>query len=300
VLDGGVRKPNEDRPLSARTEGRVRLLPESPRRRRRLAWSAAAAGVVVVVALAVLLAPSTNGFHSEFHGRPQAIPKPPRLVPMTPARRRQINALLDAFVPSAVARRNTLSSYSLATPALRAGETREQWATGSIPITPYPARGVRFHGWTLNYAYAREVNVSLFLLPRRGLHLGPISFFVDMRRIGDRWRVNSFAPGAEFAAPGERAGVTSMRDLGPGAVAPGDHAPLSAWWVLVPIGIVGLPLAWLIFVVVRSVATGRRRRTPASAYDDYFMAMRGSPDDAGRAPADHPDRAPADSTPGRR
>jgi hypothetical protein len=262
---------------------------------------AAAIGIVVVIALAVMLVPSTNGSRSKFHGKPQPIPKPPRLVAMTAARHHQIDGLLDAFVPSAVARRGVASSYALATPALRAGESRGQWATGSIPIMPYPARGVRFHGWTLNYAYAHEVNVSLLLQPRSGLHLGAVSFFVDIRRIDGRWRVNSFAPAAAFAAPGERAGITSERDLEPGGGSPGDRAPLSKLWLLVPVGIFGLPLAWLVFVVVRSAIAGWRGRTPASAYDDYFMAMRGqSAEEAEDTPGDDPQGASADATSGRR
>jgi hypothetical protein len=266
--------------------------------------------VVAAVAAFVLLLPSRSGDRSVFHGKAQPIPTQPRSVPMTPARRRQINSLLDAFVPSAVARHGVASSYALATSALRGGETRAQWATGSIPVSPYPARGSRFHGWTLNYAYPDEVNVSLFLRPRAGEQIGPVSFFVDMRRVGGRWRVNAFNPAAQFSSPGQRAGITSEKDFGPGAAAPGGGAQLSRWWILVPVCIVALPFAWLVVMLVRSLVTGRTRRTPASAYDDYFIAMRGN--DVGR-PVHDPGtgaeseqtlsdagEAPTDATPGRR
>ena len=70
--------------------------------------------------------PNTNG-HVESHlsNEPAQRVVVERQVRVTPARRTEVNALFDAFVPSAVERHDPRVAYGLVTPAFRAGVTRK-------------------------------------------------------------------------------------------------------------------------------------------------------------------------------
>ena len=66
---------------------------------------------------------------------------------LSAAERHQIDATINSFVNHAVKRQNVGASYDDVTPRYRLGMTRAEWAKGSLPVFPYPARGTKF-GWT--------------------------------------------------------------------------------------------------------------------------------------------------------
>jgi hypothetical protein len=223
----------------------MRLLPTSPRLRRRLGWLGAACLAAAALGTVVVVLPEKNAPRTE-----GAAPSPPdvsltdqRTVPLRKADRRAINRTLDRFVSTAVVRRHVADSYELATPTLRAGTTRRQWAAGEIPVYPYPAAGQQFHGWRLAYSYANEVGLDLLIQPRTGAKTGPISFEVSLKRIGGRWLVNSFVPGATFSAPKEKPVVLAAKDFTPNPVVntvPKKH--LGTLWIVLPLALLGLVL----------------------------------------------------------
>src|SRR5436853_5286807 len=71
---------------------------------------------------------------------------------LTAADRAAIDRTLDVFVPAAIARRHPERAFAVVTPKLRQATTRAQWARGNLPVSPYPAVGKRFHGWTIDLA----------------------------------------------------------------------------------------------------------------------------------------------------
>ena len=171
----------------------------SPRARRRALWLA---GVLafggVVAALAVVL-PHGGAFPDTSRpGRPDVV-RVPRAVPLTPERRRAINALLDEFVPSAVERRDPLRALPLVTPAFRTGITRKAWAEGKLPVIPYQAEGTKFRGWTLDYSLAREMSVDVLLRPGAHETRGAIAFTAVFKRSAKTWLIDQFVPAASFA-----------------------------------------------------------------------------------------------------
>jgi hypothetical protein len=150
-------------------------------------------------------------------GRPQIV-STPRAVPLTTDRRRAINAVLDAFVPSAVERKVPLRALALVTPAFRAGISRKDWARGKLPVIPYDARGERFHGWTLDYSLAREVAVDVMLQPAATEQRGAIAFTAVFKRAQGRWLVDAFIPAASFApANAETSRILAQPDFAPTA-----------------------------------------------------------------------------------
>jgi hypothetical protein len=150
-------------------------------------------------------------------GRPQIVYTPPT-VPLTPERRRAINAVLDAFVPTVVERRNPLRALSLVTPAFRAGTSREDWVRGKLPVIPYVARGKHFHGWTLDYSLQREVSVDVMLQPAPTEKRGAIAFTAVFKWEHGNWLIDAFIPAASFApANAERSRILAQPDFRPSA-----------------------------------------------------------------------------------
>ena len=171
----------------------------SPRRRRRLAWLGVVVGIAGLVVVGVLLIPNTTGrLPDTFSKTPVQTVVNQKEVPVTRATRREVDALFDAFVPAAVARRNTAAAYDLATPAFHADGTRASWAAGQLPVFPYKPKGTTFHGWHVESSYRNDLNVQLYLEPATAGE-GPIAYDVELRRIHGRWLVDSFYPRTTYA-----------------------------------------------------------------------------------------------------
>ena len=134
---------------------------------------------------------------------------------LKPAERRAINASIDRFVTTAVQRHDLAASYDLVTPAMRTGISRRAWAHGTTNVMAYPARGTRFHGWTLDLAQPGYVMVDLLLQPRRQAHEGPMIFTLELKRLHGRWLVASFIPSASFAGAQRTGSMKAFGDFGP-------------------------------------------------------------------------------------
>jgi hypothetical protein len=174
-------------------------LVESPRLRRRLLRLGAFAAVCGIAALVFVLLPSTTGNQKQtFSREPVQRVVSQRQVPVTPARRAQVNKLFDAFVPAAVERRDPEAAYDLVTPAFRGGASRSAWRNGELPVSFYQPRSHTFHGWTVDTSYAKSMSVQLFLEPSNP-KVGPVDYSVDLRRLHGRWLIDSLYQRASYA-----------------------------------------------------------------------------------------------------
>ena len=191
-------------------------------------------------------------------------------VPLKPSDRREINGVLDAFVRTAVRRRDPAAAWTLVTSNLRGGASRRSWLRGDLPVYPYPAKGRRFHDWGLAFSYRNYVGLDLLLQPVRRLRkkVGAIMFAVDLRRQRGRWRVDAFNPSALYAPEGQPPRMWSQADVAPAqGDNPGEPRLGGQWWaaVLAPLAVLPLAViaAWLITGVRQRRAAGERwRRRP--------------------------------------
>jgi hypothetical protein len=168
----------------------MRLL-SSPRFRRRLSYVGMGLAVAGIVALVIELIPSTKRGPEHFsRGRVQKVTTE-RQVPLTPADRRAIDAVLDRFVAGAIARRHPLQAWAVTSQRLRGDVTRREWAHGDVPVFPYPAGGTRFHDWILQYSFPRLVGIELGVRPRRGAKVGAAAFELELEHVHGRWLVNA-------------------------------------------------------------------------------------------------------------
>jgi hypothetical protein len=238
----------------------------SPRRRRRLLWAGGFVVLVLIAAVGFAAMPDPQKLPPDTFGKAQAIDvtKGDSPIKVTPKIRKEISRALDQFVPAAVAREHPERAYSIATPNLRKQATPSQWRNGNIPVQPFPVRShSTFHGWTVNYAFKRQVNIDLLVMPDLKKETHPLALTIDMRQVGGKWLVDSVFPVAVFAPlpkQGNRGPMVSTYDLVPGQAAAGGQSRISYGWFLVPVGLVGGGLLAVFLVILRGSLQDRRAR----------------------------------------
>jgi hypothetical protein len=177
---------------------------------------------------------------------------------LKPAEKRAIDTTLDRFVASAVQRHDLAASYDLVTPAMRTGISRRAWAHGTTNVMAYPARGPRFHGWTVDLAQPRYAMVDLLLRPRRHAREGPMIFTVELRRLHGRWLVSSFIPSASFAGAEKTGSMKAFADFGPLATTNPKPKHVNRLYLIVPALVLLLIVALPVTIVLRSWRRNRR------------------------------------------
>jgi hypothetical protein len=164
-----------------------------------LAGLLAAAGVV---GLLIAVLPRGRAFSNRLSSQTAQTATNIVTVPLTASERREIDDVLDRFVPAAVGRHDPGAAWSLASPVLRAGSTRADWERGDLPVTPYPVHAGATHDWVLLYSLPDTVSVELGLEPAPRANVGNAAFVVTLRRIGGRWRVASIYERAVYPRSG--------------------------------------------------------------------------------------------------
>jgi hypothetical protein len=167
-----------------------------------------------------------------------------------PAPRAAITTLLDAFIPSVIARKNLAQGWDLVTSDARG--SKAEWLTGVTPFQAFAARSDHFDGWTLNYSYPGDVGFDVFVSPKDP-HSISMAFRGEAKKVGGKWKIAVFYPQATFQPAGKKQYVWADTDLQPQAVsAAGTEGRLSAAWLLLPFGLAGAALfGGIAFAVVR-------------------------------------------------
>jgi len=167
-------------------------LPESPRARRRLLWALGLglplAAIVAVFVLIPSHGPSAPGPTGD-EGPAQLASVGPKLR-LTPAVRRQIDAVLDRFLPAAMERKDEAAGWALAGPEMKSGSTLAGWRKGNTPVPYYQAREKTFHAWQKIDVGRDYVIFNLLVHPAKGSTLAPYVFSGEVVRQHGRWLVN--------------------------------------------------------------------------------------------------------------
>jgi len=156
-------------------------------------------------------------------------------VRVKPADRAAINALLDQFIPAAVAQKNLQLGWDLSAEYART-VSHAEWMKGNTSVQKYPAKGKTFHGWIPNYAYPGDVGFDVLLQPTKR-DVGAWSFRAEAKEIGGKWKITTFYPVATFAPPGRTQTVLGPNDLGSAdsASAGTDESRLGSWVLVLPV-----------------------------------------------------------------
>jgi hypothetical protein len=104
------------------------------------------------------------------------------------------------FIASAVERDHVAASFSLVTPELRQGLTKQQWATGNIPVLSFD--GVDWDAFSLRFSdVAASVRYYRLHLRSEEPAYGDADFWIGIENRAGRWLVSYFAPAAIVGAP---------------------------------------------------------------------------------------------------
>jgi hypothetical protein len=154
-----------------------------------------------------------------------------------------INRLLDEFVPAVVEQKDLKRGWQLVGGVERVVSYR-QWLAGNTSVQTYPAKGTAFHGWILNYSYPGDVGFDI-LLQSTNPKQGAWSFRAEAQKLGGKWKITTWYPVAEYAAPGQTQRVNGPADLGPGAAASASasESRLGAWVLGIPVAFMGALIA---------------------------------------------------------
>lgn len=247
----------------------------SYRFRRRLLRLAAALAVAGVAGLVSVLFWNTgHSYETPLSTEPAVVPTQQQNVRISKAERKQALATAALFVKTAVVREHVERSYALAHPKLRQGLSWAEWGTGQIPVQFYPVDAAR---WRLEFQYAEELGLAVYVVPRRGADLQPMVFDLSMKPVettgGRRWLVSAWTP--RFSSSGPTPPSTGERLAVP-APAPEQKGTLSAAWLFVPallvVGVLLVPAA----LFARDRRRGRRaEREHAVALEERARAERG-------------------------
>jgi hypothetical protein len=180
----------------------------------------------------------------------QLVPKAPKARPFTRVEQKEVRAVAIRFIQSAVYRNHVERSWALTTSALRGGLSQSAWATGSIPVVPYPGKAVQTVRWRLNYSIADEVGMKVAFFPKPTSNVERQVFDITLQNRGTagspRWLVSYWAPsgGVQISQSDPRA---------PSVVATPPKPELGAVWLFVPVGIiVGGLVGIVVFLMVRA------------------------------------------------
>jgi hypothetical protein len=235
----------------------------SPRLRRRLLKLAALAAVAGVTATISILFWDTGlkVRPSVTESGPAVVSAPERSIRLSKTDHAAAISAAARFVATAVQRQQLDEAWELAGPQIRQGMTRAEWRTGNIPVVPYPVDAAR---WKLDYTYADEVGLQVYVLPRRGVQMRPMVFNMSLTAVGTgdarRWLVDSWTPaggGIGSSPPASARGTVPLRTIDP------PKAPLGTVWLFLPVillgGLLTIPLAL-------GLRTRRRNRLAEAAH----------------------------------
>jgi hypothetical protein len=235
----------------------------SYRFRRRLLWSAALLATVAGGVTVSILYWNTAPLKEEtFSGGKADIYVAPVAKKLTAADRAQIVAVARRFVSTAVTREDPGKAFALAGPSLRTGTTKAHWERGEIPVVLFPVDDAR---WRVDYSYADEVGLEVYMWPKPDAGLRPTLFLVSMIAVGNggdrHWLVDAFLP------RGGRPDVLAQRRSG---ASPFDATPqqrvsskMSAAWLLVlPAALLGILVAVPLGLIAKNRRIARRAARP--------------------------------------
>ena len=176
----------------------------SPRFRRRLLRLGvvlAAASVAAVVS--ILFWDTGKDYDLPLSNRPAVVYEQPEQVRLPDSERKEAIRTASRFVETAVTRERTQESFELVSEDLRQGLSREEWASGNIPVQPYPVDGAR---WKLDYQYANEIGLQVYVVPKAGAQLRPMVFLMTRSQADGAWGyVKDYIHFPGLAWHGERA-----------------------------------------------------------------------------------------------
>ena len=225
----------------------------SPRFRRRLFWSVGLVGALgAVVGGAILVGNTGKSNETPLIDKPAWVYREPARMRLTARDRHDLFATASLFIKTAVARKHLDSAWNMLGPEMKAGQTRKSWDTGFNNVIPFPAVGIA--NWEILYAYQNDVAIDLGVVGDRHSDWAGKTFTLELKRYKAHphsWLVAAWVPKG-IGGQGQVRSVAKLPPLKP------PKAPLSAKWLLLPIGIFASVILTLVGWAIRNGVKQRR------------------------------------------
>lgn len=173
----------------------------SPRRRRRLAWGSGIVSFVGGLAAVALLWPDVERSPETMSTEPAVVVTTPRNVVLTKEARAATIDAANVFLKTAVKRDHPERAWEVVHPTLREGYTKASWATGDIPVVPYPVDAAIYR---LDFSHPNLVGWKVSVYPPKGSTQQPMTFYMDVTLSGSgearRWRVSNWSPASMLSS----------------------------------------------------------------------------------------------------
>lgn len=125
--------------------------------------------------------------------RPVQVVKPEKSVAVP----KEARLVAGRFILTAVQRKHLERAWPLVTDGIRQGQTHEQWMTGNIAVVPWLGR-IGTTPLKVDYSYAREIELTIAILPAKGDKTKPDYFVMVLKKVGSgghaRWLVDQWVP----------------------------------------------------------------------------------------------------------
>lgn len=188
----------------------------------------------------------------------------PQPAHLTKAERVKVLKTSMLFIDTAVARKHLERAYPITDPDLLQGMSKREWMHGNIPVVPFPLAGVA--AWNVAYEYKNDVALQFSLIAKPGSMavLGK-TFTIELKRprAAAPWRVVSWSPTGISSVTNDPKQAAALA-AGP----PPVKAPLTMWWLALPLGMLGLVVLVPAALGVRSWYLGRK-------FEREYLADRG-------------------------
>jgi hypothetical protein len=163
---------------------------QSPRNQRRIIFASVLVLVAGVVAVLVTVVGNTgHRTNAPISTKPAQLVKKHVSVPLDPA----VRDVAHRFIQFVVGRKNVAAGYDLVSSALRGTMSRQRWATGDIPVIPYPA--VRSEAYRIDYSYTDEAQLDVGLVAKDpGVKRTTFTINLVKDPKTHRWLVDYWAP----------------------------------------------------------------------------------------------------------
>lgn len=230
----------------------------SPRWRRRLAWSAAAAPIAAVVIAVVAMPTSHDSDPIAHEGGAAVVQRNEKQIRLTPQLRSKLDRTVNEFVRTAVVRRDLGRGWELASPAMRATVSHDEWAAGKLPVFPYPAKALRTSSGHRAYGAGNTVGIDVMLQPKEGSGARVLVYSAELTLTKGRWLVDQWFPQATLGAAATPAKTADKPSAGSSRPQLYDHGKLDSRWLLLPLGVLSMLLVVPLVLLVRGNVRHRR------------------------------------------
>ena len=104
------------------------------------------------------------------------------------------------FIRTAVLRADLPRAWQLSAPALKAGFRKQRWLTGTIPVTPFPARAFDDASFKVVRSRERDILLIVFITSKDQALVRSQDFMLELVPVRRHWLVSYWAPRGHIGA----------------------------------------------------------------------------------------------------